>query len=325
MSFKDIKGQSKATDFLKKGMQNKRVASAYLFTGPESVGKKFAAIEFAKALNCKEASFDACNTCPSCIKIQKGQHPDIHIISNTEEESKSDYIKIEDIRFLQKNAFLRPYEADFKVFIIDNAHNFTPEAANALLKVLEEPPARSVIILISSKPQLLFKTIISRVRIIRFACLSREVISSMLKEDFGIDNSFAHFLGFFSEGRLGLALNLRTSDILREKNRFLDNFCLKESSFNDESISFERHEIKDKMNLLAFWFRDIYLLKSGIPSKEIVNFDRKDELLRLVNKFTYLELERIMRDISEALLLVNQNINTKLILSNLKLSIENIR
>ena len=312
MSFQDIKGQDKALNILEGYIEQSRLGGSYLFVGAEGVGKKLVAKTLAKALNCQTKTLDSCDECASCIKIEKNQHPDIHIIETGDSE-----IKIEYIRQLQREINLKPYEAKIKVFIIDNAHNLTAEAANALLKILEEPPGNSLIILLTDKPALLFKTIISRCNLLKFLPLTRERLKEMLKKDYHLDNNIAHFLAYFSEGRLGRALRLKDAEILKEKNRIIDKFALS-PNLNLESLAIKNKEdVRGYLNILASWFRDIYLVKIGMSHCEIINFDRKDELLKSMSHFSFLDLNEILYSISDSLLYLEQNINIKLLLYNL--------
>ncbi len=177
----------------------------------------------------------------------------------------SNGIKIEYIRQLQRDINLKPYEGKIKVFIIDNAHRLTPEASNSILKILEEPPKDSLIILISDKPVLLFKTIISRCKILKFLSLNRAKLQEIFKKDYGLDNNMAHFLAYFSEGRLGRALRLKDTDILKEKNRIIDKFVLSRKPSLDNLSIQNKEEVRGYLNILATWFRDIYLIKIGMP------------------------------------------------------------
>lgn len=322
MSFKDIEGQDKTISILKEYLRQSRIASAYLFTGPEAIGKRLAARIFAKALNCKESPLDSCDNCLSCIKMDKSGHPDLHFIGGSLDNTpdKTDVIKIEDIRQLQKDISLKPYEAKIKVFIIDNAHCLTPEASNALLKILEESPVYSIIILISHKPALLFKTIISRCQVLKFHPLPRNELEEILKKDYCLNDDQAHFLAYFSEGRLGYALMLKDKDILKDKNRILNGLLLHKNLFPGNSLEKNRHDLRVYLNVIVVWFRDIYLLKAGYPDSEIINSDRKNELFSLMNKYSFTDLDEIFKTISDTLLYLEENLNIKLLLSNLNWS-----
>jgi len=312
MSFSTIKGQIGPINILKKYIEQSCLAGGYLFTGPQGIGKKLVAKTLAKTVNCLEAGLDSCDACISCKKIDNNQHPDVHII----EAEEACEIKIEYIRQLQKEINLKPYEAKVKVFIIDDAHNLTAEASNALLKILEEPPKNSLIILISDKQALLFKTIISRCKILKFAALKRAELEIILKEDYSVEKNLAHFLAYFSEGSFGTALKFKDRDIMREKNKIIDSFVLsRKGGFENLSIQ-NREEVSGYFNILATWFRDIYLIKVGLPHSEIINFDRRDELLKSMSEFSFSDLNEILSSISESILSLGQNMNVKLVLHN---------
>jgi len=329
MSFQDIRGQDKPIRILREYIKHSSLGSSYLFTGPEGVGKNLTAKTLAKALNCQRGDslvIDACDGCASCLKIENNQHPDVHLVDSSAlfkaEAAASELIKIDYIRQLQKDINLKPYEGRRKVFIVNNAHNLTAEAGNALLKILEEPPQDSLIILVSAKPALLFKTIISRCRIVKFYPLERAKLEEVLKKDYSLDDNLAHFLAYFSEGRVGCALRLKDADILRQKNKIIDEFGLsrKEAFLNGLSAQ-NRESLSSCLNILTAWFRDIYFIKIGMPYCELINFDRKDQLLRDMNRYALFDLEEILKSISDSLFYLNQNVNIKLLLSNLKWSL----
>lgn len=314
MSFRNILGQETAINRLKGYIEQGRLVNGYLFTGPEGVGKKMAAITLAKAVNCESQAADACDKCPSCLRMAANQHPDLHLIDAEDAER----IKIESIRQLQREIFLRPYEARKKVFIIDNAHQLTAEASGALLKVLEEPPKNSMIILISAKPNLLFKTIISRCRLIKFYPMARAGLEESLKKDYSLHLYLAHFLAYFCEGRIGNALFLRGTDVLREKNMVIDDFLFTRSSSMDNLSKAGAPQMRRYLNILAAWFRDAYLVRAGLPHSEVINLDRKSELLEFTGRFTSAELEEILKSISDYIFYLQHNINPKLLMANLR-------
>jgi len=317
MSFQDIKGQDRPLQILREYIKHSRFNGSYLFRGEEGIGKKLVAKTLAKALNCENETQDSCDSCASCLKIEKGQHPDVHCLDT----EASDSIKIEYIRQLQKDINLKPYLGRKKVFIIDDAHNLTAEAANALLKILEEPPEDSLIILISAKPALLFKTIISRCKMLRFHPLQRAKLEEILGRDFHLANNTAHYLAYFCEGRLGCALKLKDTDILKEKNRIIDGFTLAGRTGLENLPVENRNNVRGYLNILATWFRDIYFVKIGIPTAELINLDRKDDLFKVMSRYTLFDLEQILNSLSDSLLYLEQNINTKLLLSNLRWSL----
>lgn len=242
-----------------------------------------------------------------------GNHPDLHII-----DSQGGEIKIEFIRQLQREIFLRPYEGRKKLFIIDDCHRLNAEAQNALLKVLEEPPKSSLIILITDKPSLLFKTIISRCKQVKFQACVREKLQEILSNEYGMDKASSHFLSYFSEGRIGCALRLKQERFQDEKNRVIDAFAQQgRPGLNNVPLQ-DKQDARKALNILASWFRDIYLIKSGIAHSEIINFDRRDDLLSLMNRFSFVELNEIMNSISDSIMYIDQNINLRLMFHSLE-------
>ncbi len=330
MSFKDIKGQDSVIALFKEYIRQGRLRGGYLFIGPDGVGKMHTAYTLAKSINCLKNNSDSCDACPSCLKIAKNEHPDVHIFNHPgqfighaghhskAESGNLEAIKIEEVRQLQRDINLRPYEGRVKVFVIDNAHNLTPEAQNALLKTLEEPPKDSLIILISSKPALLFKTITSRCKSARFYPLDRRALEEELRRSYSLDGGLAHFLAYFSEGRMGAALRLKEIDIMKEKNRIIDEFT-GSGGLNPESFfAPDRDKLCGCLNILAAWFRDIYMAKMGIQHAELINLDRKEQVIKAMNHYTFLELDGILGSISNAFLYLEQNVNIKLLLSSLR-------
>lgn len=313
MSFSDIKGQDKPIQILKEYIKNNCLNGSFLFIGPEGIGKKLVTRTLAKALNCLGNNPDSCDACASCLKIEKNIHPDVHLI----DVESSDAIKIEQIRQLQIDINLRPYEGKTKVFIVNDAHNLTAEAQNAILKILEEPPQDSLIILLSAKPQLLFKTIISRCKILKFYPLKRAALEENLKTDYHLDSDQAHFLAYFSEGRIGEALKLKERDFLKEKNRVIDEFVLKNSHL-DNLLAENKEDMRQNLNILAGWFRDIYLSKVGLRHQELINLDRKEQILRIKGQYLLFDLDEILSSISSTFLYLEQNVNVRLLVSNLR-------
>ncbi|MCM8796583.1 MAG: DNA polymerase III subunit [Candidatus Omnitrophica bacterium] len=326
MSFSQIKGQDKAISMLQGYLEEGRLEGGYLFSGPEGVGKKLTAITVAKAVNCENLVLDACDGCASCLKIEKGQYPDVSITdSNTpiredydKERADSKAIRIGHIRQLQQSASLRPYEGRRKVFIIDGAHALTAEASNAFLKILEEPPKDTLFLLITHKPGRVFKTITSRCKQIKFFLMARDELELILKEEYNLEHHKAHFLAYFCDGRLGCALKFKDRDILKEKNSIIDRWGLLHRSKIDGFALQGRDQMRDLLNILSSWFRDIYLLKLDFLSAEIINSDRKQDLFKIAPHFTFTELNGIFDFISSALLYVDENINIKLLLRNLE-------
>lgn len=166
MSLANLKDQTTAVEILQRSLQRKRLAHAYLFVGDRGAGKAQVARELAKAVNCEKGGDDACGECLSCRKIESGNHPDVQWVRP---ESKSRRITIDQIRELMRTIYLKPNEGRMKVAILVDAECLQQEAANAFLKTLEEPAANSMLLLLTSSPEPLLETILSRCLRIQFA------------------------------------------------------------------------------------------------------------------------------------------------------------
>ena len=173
-------GQDYAVTLLSHAMEQQRLAQSYLFYGPEGVGKRTAALRLAMAINCLSQEGLGCGHCVSCRKLQKGSHPDWLMLQPLEGKSG---IGIEQIRQLQPLMAHRPYEGRRRVIVIDPIDKLEVPAANALLKLLEEPAADNLLILISHQPESILPTIRSRCQMIRFLPLSEAVIRQVLRQE----------------------------------------------------------------------------------------------------------------------------------------------
>ena len=285
MSFKSILGQSQPKKILTNALQNSSIAHAYLFYGQESIGKKKLAIALAKALNCKGPDpLDACDECESCLKIERGVHPDFFFIEpiKSTPTSREAVIKIETIRELQKKLAYLPYEGKTKVVVIDSADLLNHQAANSFLKTLEEPPTSTVLILISSNPHRLLPTLLSRCQGIQFHRLSssdiRKIIQSQLQEaGESLTESELDFHAQRSHGSVDKALaeNSTEMEVLREE--LLE--VLEKVSFDRMDIVFafaktwarQTEQLQPVLNELLGLIRDLALYRSGCGQSDIQN------------------------------------------------------
>jgi DNA polymerase-3 subunit delta' len=219
MSFSEIIGHDYPKSLLGRLLQTGLLPHAYLFEGPDGIGKRRMALEFAKAINCERSGRDgfndACDQCPACGRVNSGNHPDVVQIT-----AAGSFIKIEQIRELQDAIFLKPYMGRKKVYLIDEADRMNQEAANCFLKTLEEPPADSVLILMTSRPFALLPTIVSRCQRLRFLPLTSAQIEQYLISKQGVSGEDAKILAALSLGRLGMALETSADEVREELAEF---------------------------------------------------------------------------------------------------------
>jgi len=314
MAWLDLKGNRQQIDFLKSALNKNRLAHSFLLLGAEGIGKKLLAIEFAKFLLCDNPGKDgACGKCQSCIKCTANAHPDLHIFSQKE----FDWIKIEEMRKLQLDLSLSAYSGKWKIAIIDNAHMLTPEAANCLLKTMEEPPRESLIFLIANRIDSIPETIISRCQRLYFSPLSSLSIEEAIIEDSSANKSEVRFLTKFCEGRLGRALVLaRDKELFVNKNRLLHNLLNKTKvDFNDFSTNLDKENIQLSMEFLLFFLRDCLMLKVGLDKDSLVNIDEADTIQKLARRVTLGEIEEALDCILRAQEINKTNINPKILLT----------
>jgi len=238
--FKNILGQQKAVLSLQAQLRTNRIAQAYLFAGPEGVGRKKTAIEVAKALNCRDKEqIEPCDECPSCRKIDKNIHPDVHLIDFAwqaglleEKPEQQTQIKIDVIRDIQREISLKRFEGNYKVFIIDQAEKMSQSAMNCLLKTLEEPPENSLLILVTTSQDMLTQTIISRCQIIKFNRLMDSIIHKILTEKFNLSTNLDRITKF-ANGSVAKA----SSEDFIEKTEFVNELWSGLKSKEDDTIN----------------------------------------------------------------------------------------
>jgi len=291
---------------------NHRLAHAYLLVGPQDSGKTQTALGLAQLVNCEGQATKPCGECIPCRKISSGNHPDVHVIGNDEMDS----IKIEDIRFLLGRAHLMAYEAKRKVFIIRNIELMTLEAANALLKTLEEPAANTLMILTTSVLEANLDTIKSRCHIVKFFPTSVNRISQILRDE-GLKESDARFLAVYSEGCLGKTRKLMKQEIIPRRRKVLDEMLLNRN--NDaflKELSADGQDTIQALQILLSFFRDVLMFKCSIPKTELINQDYKEIEKFAVRSFEDLSL--IIRQIVQTKALVDEKLNVKMSLSLLR-------
>ena len=325
--FNDIKGQAQAIRILQKEIATSSISGAYLFTGPAGVGKTLTALTFAKALNCKKEKMDSCDECSSCQKIEHRNHPDVRIIA-----PENDSIKIEQIRNLKRESSYKLYEGRKKVWIIEEADKFGLAAANSILKILEEPPPQTVLILISQTKEGLLPTILSRCEVIRFFPLPLQEIEKIIAQQLPQGSDKIHILAKLARGRVEEALHLiKEENTLKIREELLNalrrNMNLEEMfKLTAQWANYKGKELQRFLDMILFWFRDILILGQG--GKEwLINYDKVEELAREKDKYSTEEIKRIMETIEKARYYLKSNVSQKLVLESLWLNLkeENLR
>src|SRR5215475_3919564 len=290
MRFESFIGNQKIISRLRKKLSEDRFPHGLIFSGPVGVGKHTCALMLAKALNCRNAPpGEFCDNCRSCRKIDSGTHPDVMTITVEEDATQ---IKIAQIRQLLTLLELQPLEGRNKVFIVDPADSLNAEAANALLKGLEEPPENSFFILITVNVHELLLTVRSRCQVFNFTPLTLDEI-----RHHGIADELTVR---WSQGSIGRARSLNIAELKTERAIVLDFMetaaNAKEEHFQDlMGVSAElgraKQEFESRLAIMAVLIADLLYIKEG-AQEGLVNVDIRD---RLVNLASHESTERLIR------------------------------
>ncbi|MBK5252658.1 MAG: DNA polymerase III subunit delta' [Peptostreptococcaceae bacterium] len=299
MAYRNLTGHEMVKNYLKKALFNGVLSHAYFFEGQSGVGKFEMAKEFAKAVNCQEVSGEACDACLSCRKANLGNHPDIIVIGP---DGRS--IKNEQVKAIQTEMHLKPYESRRKVFIIDSADTMTPQAQNSLLKVLEEPPSSCLVILVSANAAGLLPTVKSRCQKLHFDGNESGILPSANIEGLTIGKARAIDEGFRFAG------DCLTGDIK----------SMLESS---EALSkLDRGECLNNLSVILTCFRDLSVYKETKNGKFIVNHDKINDIINLECKADGKAFYRIVEALMDAIEEINRTVNQQMAVDHLILKIQ---
>ena len=306
MYFEKIKGQNFAKKYLTNSIKSNMVSHAYMFEGPNGIGKNTMARELAAILLEMENLFNS----PDYIEIK----PD------------GNSIKIAQIRKLQSDILVKPYKS-YKIYVIDEAQKMTVEAQNALLKTLEEPPKYAIIILITDNKESLLDTIKSRCEITKFTPIPMQEVASYLTMN-GIDSKRASLLANFSRGSMKKAIELSESEefhLMREEvQKYVETFLngnLIEIMDIQSSIEKYKDQITNVLDLLINYFRDIMMVKENVDNSMIINLDRLIFVKNMSNKTTYSQLSKIIDIIEETKNKLRSNCNFNISIQVMTLNI----
>jgi DNA polymerase-3 subunit delta' len=313
-------GHDWAVALLRQRIESGQVAHAYLFSGPPQIGKTRLALSLAQALNCEKAD-PPCGTCPSCAKIAQNTHPDVQVIVG---QGTGNSIKIEQVRALQRDAVLAPYEGRYRVLILRRADLASLEAANSLLKTLEEPPAHVVLILTAVDAQALPPTVISRCQRLDLRPAARQIVEESLHAR-DVAAAQARLLARLSGGRIGWAFDAAADGaLLRQRQQDLDQLLALLPAGRVERLDFAAKANRDLDVLLrqigtwTGWWRDLLLLCSG-QEQDILNIDRIEEMGSLAGPGVLSEVWAVLQTLQEAAAQLEANVNTRLVMEGLLL------
>jgi len=296
-------------EHFKKLLTTGRMGHAYLFVGPKEIGKTQTALCIAQLVNCESTEGKPCGRCSSCKKIIGANHPDVMILQEDEGS-----IKIDQIRLMMGRLQLKAYEAKTKVFIIRNVETMTLEAANSLLKTLEEPASHTLIILTTAVPEANLDTIRSRCHVVRFFSVSRSRLQKLLSDDTA---TMYQFLTVYTDGCVGRARQLVEDNFIVRKNQILDAFLYKNDDDSIKKFIYEKEDAKEALQIILSIVRDAILLKAGLAADELMHVDRLKDV-RLLMNHSFEELFAIYEQMVKTKGLLDENLNARMAFSILR-------
>lgn len=310
MPYGEIFGQESCLTLLRRSLATGKTAHAYLFEGVEGCGKRKTALAFIEALFCGRE--EGCGSCPSCRKIAALQHPDLHLI-----EPDGDFIKIDQVRQLQRELSLRPFEAPRKGCIIDGADRLNPAAGNALLKTLEEPPGSALIILVTANAGAVLPTILSRCQRLHFPALPQQTVEEFLVKT-GCAPDTARIAASLAGGSLKKAIEIGAEEALADRKKLLERIASLSTReigalfAAAEELASDKGKALETLDLLTAYLRDILLLQGG--SREVVNGDLIPLIERNAARFSPEQVMERIGHVFEARHALRRNVNPRLAL-----------
>jgi len=358
MAFEGVFGQERVKQIWKSSLKRNRLAHAYLFHGLPGVGKDAVSIDMAMGLNCKESVVGGCGKCSSCLSIQNLEHPGFRLVlpvptrpksmkeekyeeilrdralqrvknpyrdvSYSPEMSILPIIGINQVRTMKREVVLRVAGGGWRVFLVSHVEQMTISAANSLLKLLEEPPRRTILFLTTCAPGRLLKTIISRCHTIRFDPLLEKEIEDALVQRWSVKREKARFIGGMSGGSLQRGLELAEEGFEEQRKvafAFLESSLVENRLRQVEEVEHfikrtDKLKVIEILRILQLWLRDLIYLSLGFQ-KKVMNSDRMDLLVNFSKKWPGFDAEKGMKSVERSIDFIEKNVYLPLIVVSL--------
>jgi len=326
LSWAEVIGQALPVRLLRQAVSRRKLSHAFLFVGPDGVGKRTVALTLARELFCRSPiEAGSCGACSSCVKllIDALSHPDISLI-----KPEGRIIRTDQIRELQTVMYARPTEGTHRIAILDGADRMNPEAANRLLKLLEEPPNHAILILLSTNLSGILPTLISRCQVINFSPLMLDQVVTVLVDRYGLEPGQARLYASLSGGSVGRAMAMQNDptviewrdqslELLQQLKR-LDDF---ELLLWAERLEKQRETIDEWLEMILSWLRDAILASDEALLSLVLHADRLQDVKALADHMDRSTLVQMTQIVQAARLHIQRNANVRLVLDVLLLDL----
>ena len=324
--FQNIIGQEQIKAHLQGVLQTGKISHAYIINGEKSSGKEFIARIFAMTLQCEKGGVEPCNECHSCKQALSKNQPDIIYVSH----EKPNTIGVDDIRLQVNNDVgIKPYSSRYKVYIINEAEKMTPQAQNAILKTLEEPPEYAVIILLVSNVNTLLPTILSRCVLLNMKPVRDSQMKNYLMEELQVPDYKADVCVAFARGNVGKAKALASSEDFENVKsealgllKYVQDMEIPEIVTAIKKVGEYKLEINDYLDILAIWYRDVLLFKATADVNHLVFREEIQAIRKVAGRSSYEGIENVIQSLDKAKKRLDANVNFDLVMELLLLEMK---
>ncbi len=324
--FGSVVGHRDIIEYIQDAVQGDKVSHAYILNGERGSGKKLLANLFAMMLQCHNSKSDPCYDCHDCRQIMSGNHPDVIRVTH----EKPNTISVDDVRTqINNDIMIKPYSGKYKIYIIPEADLMTPQAQNAILKTIEEPPAYAIIFLLTENAESLLATIRSRCVVLKLRNIKDKLIKKYLMEEMEIPDYQAEICASFAQGNMGKAIALASSEHFNEIKeemiqlmKYINEMDSAEIVRAIKKLETFKLNISDCLDLIMVWYRDVLLYKATKDVNGVIFKDQMDFIQERANRSSYEGIEEILDALEKAKARLKANVNFDLTMELLLLTIK---
>lgn len=324
--FTDIIGQEQLKEHIQNAIASNKVSHAYIINGERNAGKEFIARIFAMTLQCEKGGKEPCNECHSCKQALSHNQPDIVYVSH----EKPNSIGVEDIRGQINNDIgIKPYSSPRKIYIMNEGEKMTPQAQNALLKTLEEPPEYAVILILTDNVEELLPTIISRCVVLNMKPVPDKLVKKYLMEELEVPDYKANICVAFARGNIGKAKLLASSEEFEKVKdeaitlvKYINDMEINEIVKAIKKIMEYKLDVNDYLDILTVWYRDALLYKATKDVNSLVFKNEFQQIRKVADRSTYEGIETIVKALQQARRRLEANVNFDLTMELMLLTIK---